>query len=521
MLPLDPLKKRTYGLMGPAIHHPAGSGGGSADLRPYYLSRPLEAICEVVGEENVKTAVGCRGHLFTPLLVDGITVPGSTESGYLLEWFDGNPEEDPDLTPLHTARSTQAQMYFADSVPRGVPPAYVLRVRTVLTAEKSATLELGLCVIGRGKLSVDGDELIDLWTQHPEKTLPTPMFDQSSMEVVAELDVEAGRRYAISILLKNEGAVPGVGALQAGGLRVGCYEKVDPARALREAIELARQVDVPIVVAGLNADYESEAVDRTTLALPPAVDELIAEVLQANPNTIVVTQAGSPIAMPWLDRASTLVHAWFGGQETGHAMADVLFGRSNPSGRLSVSFPKRLEDTPAFLTWGKTDRHMFYGEGVFLGYRYYEKLKNPPLFYFGYGLSYTTFEYAHLTVPESVRFDDPLDRASFEVTVDVSNTGGHDGWEIVQVYVADRQCSVLRPVKELKGFAKVWIERSTTATVRVALDKYALSFWSEEEDRWVAEKGVFEVIVARSADPDDEVLRQEFRLEEDFSWSGL
>lgn len=218
--------------------------------------------------------------------------------------------------------------------------------------------------------------------------------------------------------------------------------------------------------------------------------------------------------MPWIGKASTLVHAWFGGQETGNAIADVLFGQHNPSGRLSVTFPKRLEDTPAFLTFGKGSREILYGEGIFIGYRYYEKLHNDPLFYFGYGLSYTSFEYSNLRVPIEVQFDDGANK-DFRVSVEVENTGDRDGFEIVQVYVQDVECAQSRPRKELKGFTKVWIEKGTKVTASVELDKYALSYWDEEAERWHAEKGFFKIIIARSADPKDEILEKEFELVND------
>ncbi|KAJ4152460.1 hypothetical protein NW754_004256 [Fusarium falciforme] len=222
--------------------------------------------------------------------------------------------------------------------------------------------------------------------------------------------------------------------------------------------------------------------------------------------------------MPWLDDTPTLVHAWFGGQETGNAIADVLFGKTNPSGRLSLTFPKRLEDTPAFLTFGKGEREIHYGEGVFVGYRYYEKLRNPPLFYFGFGLSYSQFEYSNLQVPEKVNL---FEADSFHVSVDVTNTSNRGGYEVVQLYVADKASTAPRPLKELKAFKKVWIDTGKSQKVTISLDKYALSFWSEIESMWLAEAGVFEVIIARSSDPKDGLLRGETELVKNFTWNGL
>ncbi|KAL5597195.1 hypothetical protein FOBRF1_010988 [Fusarium oxysporum] len=525
VLPLDPSAQQTYGLIGPGVIYPAVSGGGSADLRPYYVQKPLEAIQDVVGREKVKTAIGCYSHIFTPPLSEYVTVPGTDEEGYKLFWYGEDPETNPEAEPLHSTTTTQATMYFADNHPSVVPDMYWLRVVTLYRATKTATMHIGLCVMGKGRLYIDGKAAIDLWSSHPKKTLQTPMFNQASMELTADLEAHEGQVYEISVLLKNESMSsniggPYVGTSCIGGVRIGCCEKIDPAVALAEAVEVARNVDVPILIAGLNADYETEAVDRHDLELPPGINELVRRVIEANPKTIIVNQSGCPVTMPWAKDVSTLVQAWFGGQETGNAIADVLFGGYNPSGRLSITFPRRLEDTPSFLSFCKGVRHMYYGEGVFIGHRYYEKLRNDPLFYFGFGLSYTTFEYSNLQLPEGVDLGDNGER-TFNVSVDVMNTGDKDGHEIVQLYVSDIECATLRPCKELKGFAKLWVPKGGKVKATISLDKYAVSYWDEEEEKWLAGKGTFKVVISQSADPKDEVLQREFRLERDVYWRGV
>lgn len=225
-----------------------------------------------------------------------------------------------------------------------------------------------------------------------------------------------------------------------------------------------------------------------------------------------------PIQMPWLNKVSTLVHAWLGGQETGHAIADVLFGRVNPSGRLSVTFPKNIEDTPAFLNFGKSDRRIVYGEGVFVGYRFYEKMQRPAMFPFGHGLSYSRFSYTELKVPAV--FESAADHA-MAISVKVTNEGQYSGAEVIQVYISDLESSIQRPSRELKAFDKVFLAEGETKTCTLSLDKYALSFWSEEYDQWVAESGDFAVIIGRSAAPEDEITRATFTLRKSFLWSGV
>lgn len=233
---------------------------------------------------------------------------------------------------------------------------------------------------------------------------------------------------------------------------------------------------------------------------------------------VIVTQSGCPIEMPWESKAATLVHAWFGGQETGNGLADVLFGIANPSGRLSQTFPVSIKHTPAYLSFSKSDYDIVYGEGVFIGHRYYESVDRDPLFYFGQGLSYSTFEYSKLEVPRTF---EPMEDHKMKVLVNVKNTGPYDGAEVVQVYVHDPESTLLRPVRELKAFSKPFLTVNETKTVEVMLDKYSLSFWSQERSKWIAEAGDYVVIIASSSKPQDEILRATFNLPDTFFWEGV
>lgn len=221
--------------------------------------------------------------------------------------------------------------------------------------------------------------------------------------------------------------------------------------------------------------------------------------------------------MPWEARADTLLHAWYGGQEVGHGLVDVLFGAVNPSAKLSLTFPRSLKHNPAYLTFGKSDYELMYGEGVFIGHRWYEAVERAPLFWFGHGLSYTTFRYSDLAVPAAF---EPSPDHVMEVSVRVENTGALEGAEVVQAYVQDPESSLQRPARELKAFAKVLLAAGEARTVKLALDRTALSFWSEEHAAWKAEAGTYNVIIAKSASPDDEVIRGSFELAETFFWSG-
>jgi beta-glucosidase len=231
------------------------------------------------------------------------------------------------------------------------------------------------------------------------------------------------------------------------------------------------------------------------MELPGQQHALVELVAAANPRTIVVLNTGSPITMPWLDQVAAVMQAWYPGQECGNAIADVLFGDVVPSGKLPQTFPVRVEDNPAYLNFPGENGKVSYGEGLFVGYRYYDKKRIAPLFPFGFGLSYTTFSYSPLRLSaQEIKPDDTL-----QVSVDVTNTGLRAGKEVVQVYVRDEQARLQRPEKELKGFAKVYIEPGECKTVRLSIGRSALAYYDDRTHQWVAEAGTFDVLVGASS----------------------
>jgi beta-glucosidase len=262
---------------------------------------------------------------------------------------------------------------------------------------------------------------------------------------------------------------------------------------LRRAVDLASRSDVAIVFAGLSSLIETEGRDRPDMDLPGRQNGLIHAVARVNPRTVVVLNVGAPVAMPWVNEVAGILLAYYPGQEGGDAIARILLGEVNPSGRLPVTFPKRYEDNPTLLTYPGT-REAFYGEGVFVGYRYYDRKGVEPLFPFGFGLSYTSFDCRALKVPRVVRPGEPV-----PVRVTVTNTGKVAGKETVQVYVADPECSVQRPVKELKAFRKLLLRPGESREVAFLLDSRALSFYDPYRKAWVVEPGRFEIQVGSSS----------------------
>ena len=263
-----------------------------------------------------------------------------------------------------------------------------------------------------------------------------------------------------------------------------------------EAVALARKSNVALVFVGYSPELESEDFDRKSMDLPAGQDELIGAVAAANPRTVVVVVAGAPVTMTkWIGKVPTVVMQFYGGQEAGHAIADVLFGAANPSGKLPVTFPKQLGDSPAAANYpGGTDYKLTYAEGIYVGYRGFDKQKTEPLFPFGHGLSYTTFEYRDLQVTPTV-----ASGKAAEVTLQLRNSGAREGAEVVQVYVRDVQSSVDRPLKELKAFKRVNLKPGEAQTVSFTLDAAAMSFYDPAKKAWVAEPGEFEVWAGSSS----------------------
>ncbi|MFC1453281.1 glycoside hydrolase family 3 C-terminal domain-containing protein, partial [Verrucomicrobiota bacterium] len=227
--------------------------------------------------------------------------------------------------------------------------------------------------------------------------------------------------------------------------------------------------------------------------LPGPQDALVRAVAAANPRTVVVLNCGAPVTMPWIDCAPALLLAYYPGQEGGTALASILTGDTDPSGRLPISLPARIEDSPAFLNY-PGEREVLYGERVYVGYRYYDTKGVDPLFPFGAGLSYTEFEYDGLTVPRSVSAGEPI-----PVRLQVTNRGARTGKEVVQVYVRDVASTVDRPEKELKAFQKVCLEAGDGTEVAFELGERDLAFYDTVKGLWVVEPGEFEILVGHSS----------------------
>ena len=263
-----------------------------------------------------------------------------------------------------------------------------------------------------------------------------------------------------------------------------------------EAIKTAAEADIAVLFLGLPDNFESEGYDRKHMNLPNCQNELVQKILEVQKHVVVVLHNGSAVLMPWKDQVEGILEAYLGGEAVGRAVAEVLAGIKNPCGRLAETFPLRLEDTPCYLTYGKGFDNADYQEGVFVGYRYYTSRKMNTAFPFGYGLSYTTFEYSNLRVDKK----EMTDQEMLQVSVNVKNTGKRSGKTVVQLYVGAPENEVIRPVRELRGFEKIFLEAGEEKTVTFTLDERAFAYWNTTIHDWYVEDGTYNVMIGEDAD---------------------
>ena len=264
---------------------------------------------------------------------------------------------------------------------------------------------------------------------------------------------------------------------------------------LNQAVETAKEADVAVIFAGLPDAFESEGYDRSHMRMPQCQNTLISEIAKVQENVVVVLHNGSPVEMPWADQVKGILEAYLGGQAVGQAEVDVLFGKANPCGKLAETIPYKLADNPSYLNFPGDGQTVEYNEGVFVGYRYYDTKEMPVRYPFGYGLSYTTFEYSDLQLSA----DRIKDTDTLKVTLKVKNTGDRAGKEIVQLYVADKTGAACRPVKELKNFVKVELQPQEEKTVEMELDKRSFAWYNTQIHDWYAASGEYEILAAASS----------------------
>ena len=481
VLPLQPEKLASLALIGPNAKTAQIMGGGSAQVAAHYAITPFEAVSKQAGTDiQIGYEQGCTNHRLLPL-VENERLGADGHPGLQIEYFNS-----PDFTGpvVLSDRSPVSELLWLGTLPEGIEQRFSLRASGTFTPDRSGTYTFSLVSAGLSRLLLDGQEVIDNWTGQEQGNA---YFGFGSSEVRSHVELTADQRYELCVeYTRGTSLLPAV--------RLGCLPPL-PTDAIERAVDLARNSDVALVFVGLGAEWESEGFDRPDLDLVGAQNELIERVAAVNQNTVVVLNTGSPIAMPWLERVAAVVQSWYPGQECGNAIADILFGDINPSGKLPQTWPARLEDSPAFVNYPGENGQVRYGEGIFVGYRSYEKKQVAPLFPFGVGLSYTTFAYGGLRLST-----EKLDTGkTLEASLTVTNTGARAGQEVVQLYLHDVKAQVQRPLKELKAFAKVHLEPGESRIVIFSLEASALAFYDIVKRAWVAEAGECEILVGSSS----------------------
>ena len=475
VLPLDRSALKKIAVIGPNANIARTGGGGSSMVRPWHVVSPIEGIQALAGDTievafAQGTDVGLDG--FEPIPSACLKTPDSKNNGLLGEYYN-RFEERPALVRVDAKINFS---YGSQSPAEGIgADSFSICWTGQLVPQETGAYLLGVASDDGSMLYLDDKLVIDNGGNHGE------------VLKVCDMNLVAGKAYPIRLKFTEH----------TGEASVKLVWKAPEMAAkdmnLTEAITLAKKSDVAVVCVGNTYRRESEGIDVSDFAMENKQDKLVKAIAAVNPRTVVVLNGGTPIYLgQWLDEVEGVIAALYPGQEGGAALADILFGDVNPSGKLPFSYVQKKSETYAFDGYRDPSLKMPYKEGVFVGYRYYDKHDVNPLFEFGYGLSYTTFAYSGLGVQQTGEL-------AYTVTATIKNTGKAAGEEVVQLYVSPPKSKVDRPVKELKGFAKVSLEPGESKTVEMKLTPRSFQYYDVDAKDWVAEPGTYEIRVGASS----------------------
>lgn len=480
LLPLNPAELKTVAVIGPNADVASLCGGGSGSLDAYRKISPLQGIQEKLAPETTVKFVRGASHKrssLPPIDPQNLIPAGGDGYGLKAEYFNNRElSGEPVLTRIDP--NVRFNWGTNSPAPRVVNlERWSVRWTGQLVAPGTGTYEIGVNADNGVRVFLNNRLVVDSWTDASPDKLKSGFVKLNS-----------GARYDLRVeFYENKGE-----AMAMLGMAPQYISKVEIAKA----VKLSQTADVAILCVGLNSELEGESYDRENLHLPGEQVELIQKVAAANPKTIVVLYNATPILMrEWQEMVPGIIEAFYPGQEGGYALADILVGDVNPSGKLPLTFPKKWEDCPAYGTYPGEKEVAYYTEGIFVGYRHFDHKQIEPNFPFGYGLSYTTFAYSNLKVsPSKIQTNEPV-----TVTFELKNTGDRTGDEIVQLYLRDVAARVEREDRALKAFKRVHLEAGESKHVELQLTPDALKFYDASEKKWVTESGEFAVLIGSSS----------------------
>lgn len=509
VLPIDLAKLGSVAVIGPNAIIDRSMGGGSASLTPFGHRTLLDALVDRVGDgTTVRYEPGVRIDRLTPIVRRSHLRTPDGADGLRLEYVNGTDWDAP--ATIETVAANSMIRFFGTTPDEIDATAFGARVSGSFVPDIDGPHEVGVVSTGPVTMTArtgDGEPVIVV--DDPEMLLPRTreFFGYGSEESTATIDCRAGEPVHIEVKWRTS-AENGFAALRVG------VRPPEPDDLIEQAVAAAAEAEVAVVMVGTNDEWETEGFDRESMDLPGRQDELVERVVAANPNTVVVVNAGSPVTMDWAgddhpQPAAAVVTSFFAGQEQAEAMVDVLTGVADPAGRLPITYPKRLADTPAFehhepvRSPGRPPLQR-YAEGLFIGHRHYEANDIAPRFWLGHGLSYGSIEWGALTVSRTRATADSLADSPIVVSLPLANTADRDATSVVQCYVAPVAPSVERPRRELKAWAKSSLGAHAQRDVAIELGTSAFHHWDAESNDWKVEPGEYDVVVATSADPNAE-----------------
>lgn len=480
VLPLDKQHVKNILVLGPNADKKHGTGGGSSEVKSVYEVTPLQGLRATFGKDVTITVMRARSSELAAIASDYV------ESRH----WTGTPAWNVSYFSEQARLNLIEQSWIVDSkfIAKGEASNQHITMTAKIKPLKTGLHQLNVETLGAFQLKINDDIIIAHQVSAEQK---------SASELTHGIELKAGESYSFEVQYDGNQY-----------FTLGWNAPGELFSSEAEYISAAKQADAVIYFGGLSHGDDRESIDRVDMKLPNSQDEIISKLIAANEKTVVFLVAGSAVEMPWINQANAIVWGWYGGMEAGHAFADILTGDVNPSGKMPITLPARLEDTAPIALNDYNAKESLYKEGVFIGYRWFEQQKIKPNFVFGHGLSYTNFSLTNIALSASNIIADE----NITVTAMVKNTGEVAGAEVVQLYLHDPESSVGRPIKELKGFAKIYLAPGESKQISITLNKRDLSFWDINTNNWLAEAGEFEVLLGTSLEKI--ALRANFNYQE-------